>query len=90
MREVQGAVIGSGFIVFFIGVSGLLRVCLHYISPLTVAANIGIVGLSSLSLYNVGFVGAMNCPQLSLMLMFFIILFSQYMRKIAVPIGSYK
>lgn len=87
MREVQGAVIGSGLIVFFIGVSGLLRVCLHYISPITVAANIGIVGLS---LYTVGFAGAMNCPQLSLMLMFFIILFSQYMRKIAIPIGSYK
>jgi hypothetical protein len=32
----------------------------------------------------------MDCPQLSLMLMFFIILFSQYMRKFSLPIGSYK
>ena len=32
----------------------------------------------------------MNCPQLSLMLMFFIILFSQYMRGFAIPFGSYK
>ena len=55
MREVQGAIIGSGLIVFLIGVSGLLRLILKYISPITVAANIGIVGLA---LYNVGFAGA--------------------------------
>jgi hypothetical protein len=52
MREVQGAIIGSGFLVFLIGATGILRLILKLISPITVAANIGIVGLA---LYGAGF-----------------------------------
>ncbi len=46
MREVQGGIIASAFFIMFFSVSGLLRAVLRYISPLTVAVNIGIVGLS--------------------------------------------
>ena len=46
MREVQGGIITSAFFIMFFSMSGLLRAVLHYISPLTVAVNIGIVGLS--------------------------------------------
>jgi len=46
MREVQGGIITSALFIMFFSMSGLLRAVLHYISPLTVAVNIGIVGLS--------------------------------------------
>ena len=46
MREVQGGIIASAFFIMFFSISGLLRGVLRYISPLTVAVNIGIVGLS--------------------------------------------
>ena len=52
MREVQGGIIGSAFIIMAFALSGLLRAVLHYISPITVAVNIAIVGLS---LYGSGF-----------------------------------
>jgi hypothetical protein len=43
MREVQGAIIGSGFIVAIIGLSGAVRPLLCLIGPITVAANIGVL-----------------------------------------------
>ena len=46
MREVQGGIITSALFIMAFSMSGLLRAVLHYISPLTVAVNIGIVGLS--------------------------------------------
>ena len=52
MREVQGGIITSALFIMAFAMSGLLRAVLHYISPLTVAVNIGIVGLS---LYSSGF-----------------------------------
>jgi xanthine/uracil permease len=61
MREVQGGIIGSAFIIMAFALSGLLRAVLHYISPLTVAVNIAIVGLS---LFASGFRRAL-LPQLS-------------------------
>lgn len=83
MREISGGIIGSALIIFGIGFSGLLKVVLKYISPITVAANIAVVGLV---LYNVGFSGVGNCVQLGIPMIFFLILFSQYMRNIAIPL----
>ena len=48
-----------------------------------VAANIAIVGLS---LYTAGFPAVGNCVQLGLPMIGFIVLFSQYLRKVAIPI----
>jgi xanthine/uracil permease len=45
MREVQGGIIGSGLIVAGIGITGLIIPLLKIISPITVAANIGVLGL---------------------------------------------
>lgn len=48
MREVQGAIIGSGLIVMLIGLTGVIQPVLRAISPITVAANIGVlVGLGA-------------------------------------------
>ena len=74
MRTVSGGIIGSSLIIFFIGASGLLKVCLRYISPLTVSANIAVVALS---LYSAGFNGVGACVQLGIPMIFFLILFSQ-------------
>lgn len=43
MQEVQGGIIGSGLIVFFIGATGIIQPILRTISPITVAANIGVL-----------------------------------------------
>jgi predicted benzoate:H+ symporter BenE len=43
MREVQGGIIGSGLIVMMIGVTGVIKPVLRAISPITVAANIGVL-----------------------------------------------
>jgi hypothetical protein len=43
MREVQGGIIGSGLIVMAIGLTGIIRPVLRAISPITVAANIGVL-----------------------------------------------
>eukprot|EP00878_Enallax_costatus_P011584 GHUV01012092.1.p1 GENE.GHUV01012092.1~~GHUV01012092.1.p1 ORF type:complete len:539 (+),score=86.91 GHUV01012092.1:909-2525(+) len=81
MREVQGGIIGSGLIVMLIGLTGIIRPVLRAISPITVAANIGVLGLA---LYAVGFPGVVACPQLGIMQMAFVIIFSQYMRGVAI------
>ena len=43
MREVQGGIIGSGLIVMLIGATGIIKPILKAISPITVAANIGVL-----------------------------------------------
>eukprot|EP00884_Botryococcus_braunii_P002860 jgi/Botrbrau1/12575/Bobra.0169s0108.1 len=83
MRQLSGAVISSAVFVWFIGFSGLLGVVLHYISPITVAANIAIVGLS---LYEVGFNGVSKCFALGVPMICLIILSSQYLRHFSIPL----
>lgn len=88
MRELQGGIVGSSFFIMAIGASGILSLLLQTISPITVAANISIVGLS---LYSVGFSGVGNCVQLGIPMILLIILFSQYLRGVAIPLpGGYK
>lgn len=43
MREVQGGIVGSGLIVMLIGLTGIIQPVLRTISPITVAANIGVL-----------------------------------------------
>lgn len=86
MRVLQGGILASGLMIAAIGATGLLSALLHTISPITVAANIAIVGLS---LFNVGWNGGVgNCVQLGLPVIVLIILFSQYLRKWAIPLGG--
>ena len=48
-----------------------------------VAANIAVVGLA---LYTAGFSYIGQCPQLGLPMIFFLALFSQYMKNVAIPL----
>ncbi|CAL8465374.1 g4910 [Coccomyxa elongata] len=82
MREVQGGIIASAFFIMFFSMSGLLHAMLHFISPITVAVNIAIVGLS---LYASGFSGVANCPQLGLPMMAALVITSQYLRRVGLP-----
>jgi hypothetical protein len=43
MHEVQGGIVGSGLIVMMIGVTGIIKPILRAISPITIAANIGVL-----------------------------------------------
>lgn len=49
MQEVQGGIIGSGIIVILIGLTGIIRPVLRAISPITVAANIGVLVSGSMA-----------------------------------------
>lgn len=46
MRELSGAIIGASLIQVAIGYSGLMGLLLKYISPLTIAPTIALVGLA--------------------------------------------
>ena len=46
MNELQGAIIGAAIFQVFIGYSGLMGVLLRYISPITIAPTIALVGLA--------------------------------------------
>ncbi|KAK9835389.1 hypothetical protein WJX81_006828 [Elliptochloris bilobata] len=83
MRELQGGIIASSLFIIFLGISGLLTAILRFITPITVAVNIAIVGLS---LYGSGFSGVGNCMQLGLPMIAAIVIFSQYLRKYSLPI----
>lgn len=49
MRELQGAIIGAAAFQVFIGYSGLMGLLLRFISPVTIAPTIALVGLSLFS-----------------------------------------
>lgn len=46
MTELQGAIIGAAVIQVFIGYSGLMGALLRFISPITIAPTIALVGLA--------------------------------------------
>lgn len=84
MREISGACIGAGLVVAGIAASGLLRVCLRFISPLVIASNIAAVGLT---LYGAGFARMSDCWGLSLSTLALLLLFTLYLRNVRVPLG---
>lgn len=81
MRTVQGAVLVCGFVQVLLGYSGLITPLFKYISPITIACVISIMGFS---LYNIAFNNISTCFPLGLIELFLIVLFSQYLKKISV------
>jgi solute carrier family 23 (nucleobase transporter), member 1 len=82
IREVSGAVIASSLLIFLIAFTGLLGLILPFISPITVASNIAVVGLA---LYSSGIPAASSCWPLSMSSLCLLIFFSQYLRKVSLP-----
>ncbi|XP_070578754.1 solute carrier family 23 member 1-like [Ptychodera flava] len=83
MREVQGAIIISSSIEFILGLSGLMGLLLRFIGPLTVAPIIVLIGLG---IYSLASLFASNQWGIAFLTFGLIILFSQYLRKVPVPI----
>lgn len=83
MREVSGACIVAGAIVAAIALSGFLRVCLRFISPLVVGSSIAAVGFT---LYSSGVPAMAGCWAVSLPTVFLILLFALYLKNVRVPV----
>lgn len=83
MREVSGACIVAGVAVAAIAASGLLRVCLRFISPLVVAASIAAVGFTN---YTVGVPAMADCWSVSVPTLAMILLFTLHLRHVRLPL----
>lgn len=83
MRELSGAIIGAAVIQIFIGYSGAMSVLLQYISPITIAPTIALVGLSLAGAgWGSATSGVGSCVEIGLPTILLFILFSQYLRHI--------
>ncbi|XP_065277628.1 solute carrier family 23 member 1-like [Emys orbicularis] len=87
MRELQGAIMVASCFQIFVGFSGLIGFLLRFIGPLTIAPTITLVALP---LFNSAGDEAGSHWGISAMTIFFIVLFSQYLKNVPVPLPSYQ
>ncbi|KAM4038994.1 solute carrier family 23 member 2-like [Anomaloglossus baeobatrachus] len=86
IREIQGAVIVASLFQVFLGFSGLIGLILRFIGPLSITPTIALIGLSLF-----GEAGK-KCGShwgIAVITIVLIIIFSQYLRQIEVPIILY-
>ncbi|KAJ8408890.1 hypothetical protein AAFF_G00247080 [Aldrovandia affinis] len=86
IREIQGAIMVSSVVEVFIGLVGLPGLLLNYIGPLTVTPTVSLIGLS---VFQTAGDRAGSHWGLSMMCVFLIVLFAQYLRNWAVPLPTY-
>ncbi|XP_075995668.1 xan_ur_permease domain-containing protein [Genypterus blacodes] len=86
MRALQGSIMVGSLFQVFVGFSGLIGLFMRFIGPLTIAPTISLIGLS---LFDSAGSNAGNHWGISSMTTVLIILFSQYLRHIAVPLPAY-
>ncbi|XP_062914073.1 xan_ur_permease domain-containing protein isoform X1 [Mobula hypostoma] len=86
LREIQGAVMVAACFQIFVGFSGLIGFLMRYIGPLTIAPTISLIGLA---LFNSAGHDAGIHWGISGMTTSFIVIFSQYLRNVSVPIPSF-
>uniref|UniRef100_A0A3B3Z8Q7 Uncharacterized protein n=1 Tax=Periophthalmus magnuspinnatus TaxID=409849 RepID=A0A3B3Z8Q7_9GOBI len=86
MRALQGSIMVGSLFQVFVGFSGLIGLFMRFIGPLTIAPTISLIGLS---LFDSAGTSAGNHWGISAMTTSLIILFSQYLRHIAVPVPFY-
>ncbi|KAF7661508.1 hypothetical protein LDENG_00259710 [Lucifuga dentata] len=86
MRALQGSIMVGSLFQVFVGFSGLIGLFIRFIGPLTIAPTISLIGLS---LFDSAGSSAGNHWGISTMTTGLIILFSQYLRHIAVPFPTY-
>ncbi|KAK1159443.1 solute carrier family 23 member 1 [Acipenser oxyrinchus oxyrinchus] len=87
IREIQGAIIVSSVIEVLIGLVGLPGMLLSYIGPLTVTPTISLIGLS---VFQAAGDRAGSHWGLSLLSIFLIVLFAQYLRNAKCPVPVYR
>uniref|UniRef100_A0A8C8SX27 Solute carrier family 23 member 1-like n=1 Tax=Pelusios castaneus TaxID=367368 RepID=A0A8C8SX27_9SAUR len=86
MRELQGAIMVAACFQIFVGFSGLIGFLMRFIGPLTISPTITLVALP---LFNSAGDEAGSHWGISAMAIFFIVLFSQYLKNVPVPLPSY-
>ncbi|XP_021139512.1 solute carrier family 23 member 1 isoform X2 [Columba livia] len=87
MRELQGAIIVASCFQIFVGFSGLLGFLMRFIGPLTIAPTITLVALP---LFDSAGDEAGQHWGIAFMTIAVIVLFSQYLKDVPVPLPSYQ
>ncbi|XP_061576898.1 solute carrier family 23 member 2 isoform X2 [Cololabis saira] len=87
IREIQGAILVSSLLQIVLGFSGLVGLVLKYIGPLAIAPTINLIGLSLFIEAGKKCGGHWGIAALTVCL---ILLFSQYLSKVDVPMIAYK
>ncbi|KAM6202247.1 solute carrier family 23 member 1-like [Rhynchocyon petersi] len=86
IRELQGAVMVASCVQMLVGFSGLIGFLMRFIGPLTIAPTISLVALP---LFDSAGNDAGTHWGIAAMTIFLIVLFSQYLRTVAVPVPAY-
>ncbi|XP_072562422.1 solute carrier family 23 member 1 [Paramormyrops kingsleyae] len=86
IREIQGAIMVSSVVEVLIGLVGLPGILLNYIGPLTVTPTVSLIGLS---VFQTAGERAGTHWGLSLLCIFLIVAFAQYLRNWSLPIPIY-
>uniref|UniRef100_A0A8D0DNY2 Solute carrier family 23 member 1-like n=1 Tax=Salvator merianae TaxID=96440 RepID=A0A8D0DNY2_SALMN len=87
IRELQGAIMVASCFQIFVGFSGLIGFLMRFIGPLTIAPTITLVALP---LFNSAGEDAGTHWGIAAATIFFIVLFSQYLKNVPVPLPSYQ
>ncbi|XP_058704345.1 solute carrier family 23 member 1 isoform X3 [Poecile atricapillus] len=87
MREIQGAIIVSSLVEVVIGLLGLPGALLSYIGPLTVTPTVSLIGLS---VFQAAGDRAGSHWGISVLTIFLIILFAQYLRQVSICLPGYR
>lgn len=87
MREVQGSIVAAALLEMVIGFSGLIGLVVSLITPLAITPTVCLVGLA---LFDVAATKAATHWGISGLTIMLMILFSQYLRKVMVPIPVFR
>ncbi|TRY66050.1 hypothetical protein DNTS_002687 [Danionella cerebrum] len=87
IREIQGAILVSSLLQLFLGLSGLVGLVLKFIGPLAIAPTINLIGLSLFIQAGQKSGAHWGIAALTVCL---ILLFSQYLSKVELPLITYK
>uniref|UniRef100_A0AAY4E3G9 Solute carrier family 23 member 1 n=1 Tax=Denticeps clupeoides TaxID=299321 RepID=A0AAY4E3G9_9TELE len=86
MQTIQGSIMVGSMFQVLVGFSGLIGIFMRFIGPLTIAPTISLIGLS---LYDSAGRSSGTHWGISVMTAALIVLFSQYLRHVAVPFPTY-
>ncbi|XP_048862984.1 solute carrier family 23 member 1-like isoform X1 [Brienomyrus brachyistius] len=86
MRELQGSIMVGSCFQILVGFSGLIGFFMKFIGPLTIAPTISLIGLS---LFDSAGMSAGNHWGVAAMTTVLIVMFSQYLRHMTVPVPAY-
>ncbi|XP_053192644.1 solute carrier family 23 member 1-like [Scomber japonicus] len=86
MRTLQGSIMVASLLQVLVGFSGLIGLLMRFIGPLTIAPTISLIGLS---LYESAGIKTGSHWGISAMTTVLIIIFSQYLRLVPIPVPAY-